>query len=166
MDDKSVTVACFGPKIEILSTKTRPKKLTLIGSDGKSYCFLLKGKEDLHIDQRLLQFIRVMNALMVAHRFQEPRVYSVTPLGNHIGLIEWVDKTVSFYALFRQWQHRQLKKLKEMNASLTEAKPISMLVTHHPKDTFQKALNTILREANLPRTSSRSSIAPEILEKV
>ena len=37
-----VTVAGFGQQVHIMSTKTRPKKLSLLGSDGKSYNFLLK----------------------------------------------------------------------------------------------------------------------------
>ena len=37
-----VTVAGFGRQVHIMSTKTRPKKLSLLGSDGKSYNFLLK----------------------------------------------------------------------------------------------------------------------------
>ena len=37
-----VTVTGFGRQVHIMSTKTRPKKLSLLGSDGKSYNFLLK----------------------------------------------------------------------------------------------------------------------------
>ncbi len=37
-----VTIAGFGRQVHIMSTKTRPKKLGLLGSDGKSYNFLLK----------------------------------------------------------------------------------------------------------------------------
>lgn len=59
-----MTVCGFGSKILLLSTKTRPKKLEMIGSDGKEYSFLLKGRDDLHMDQRLMQFVSCTNSLL------------------------------------------------------------------------------------------------------
>ena len=40
--------------LEMLPTKTRPKKMMLIGSDGRGYNYLLKGREDLHLDERMM----------------------------------------------------------------------------------------------------------------
>jgi hypothetical protein len=40
--DNSVTVVGVIPKATTLRTKTRPKKLALLGSDGREYTFLLK----------------------------------------------------------------------------------------------------------------------------
>ena len=37
-----LTVASLGPEVEMLHTKTRPKKLVLIASDGQRLTFLLK----------------------------------------------------------------------------------------------------------------------------
>lgn len=37
-----VTVASFKPAVHVMSTKTRPKRLGIVGSDGKTYTFLLK----------------------------------------------------------------------------------------------------------------------------
>lgn len=38
-----------------LPTKTRPKRLVLHGSDGGAHVFLLKGRDDLRMDERLMQ---------------------------------------------------------------------------------------------------------------
>jgi hypothetical protein len=38
----AVTVAGVEPVVTILKTKTRPKKLALLGSDGRRYTYLLK----------------------------------------------------------------------------------------------------------------------------
>lgn len=38
----AVTVAGVAPVVTILKTKTRPKKLALLGSDGRRYMYLLK----------------------------------------------------------------------------------------------------------------------------
>ena len=42
-----VTVVGVAPAVTILRTKTRPKKLALLGSDGNSYTFLLKAPPPL-----------------------------------------------------------------------------------------------------------------------
>lgn len=39
---EGVTIAGFKPAVHVMSTKTRPKRLSLLGSDGKTYTFLLK----------------------------------------------------------------------------------------------------------------------------
>lgn len=41
--------------VQILPTKTKPKKLAFYGSDGKRYTYLFKGLEDLHLDERIMQ---------------------------------------------------------------------------------------------------------------
>ena len=50
-----VTVSGVKADVELLLTKTKPKKITLVGSDGLEYPFLLKGREDLHLDERMMQ---------------------------------------------------------------------------------------------------------------
>ena len=37
-----VTVASFKPSVHVMSTKTRPKRIGIVGSDGRTYTFLLK----------------------------------------------------------------------------------------------------------------------------
>lgn len=42
-----VTIAAFAPQLHVITSKQRPRKLTIHGSDGAEYMFLLKGHEDL-----------------------------------------------------------------------------------------------------------------------
>ena len=42
-----VTIAAFAPQLTVITSKQRPRKLTIHGSDGAEYMFLLKGHEDL-----------------------------------------------------------------------------------------------------------------------
>lgn len=51
-------------EVNILSTKTKPKKLSYVGSDGQMYPFLLKGTEDMMLDQRMMQFLATVNTLL------------------------------------------------------------------------------------------------------
>lgn len=54
-----VTIASFAPQLAIITSKQRPRKLTIHGSDGEDYAFLLKGHEDLRQDERVMQ-VRVI----------------------------------------------------------------------------------------------------------
>lgn len=47
--DALVTVVGVEPGVSVLPTKTRPKKLVLLGSDGRSYTFLLKASCCPHV---------------------------------------------------------------------------------------------------------------------
>ena len=42
-------------QVLVLSSIRRPKRLTLRGDDEKDYRFLVKGSEDLRLDQRVEQ---------------------------------------------------------------------------------------------------------------
>ena len=43
------------PEMVALPTKTRPKRLVLLGSDGERHTYLLKGRDDLRADERIMQ---------------------------------------------------------------------------------------------------------------
>ena len=74
----NVTVVRVEPHVHVLATKTRPKRLTFRGSNGKSYSYLVKGSENLNVDTGVMQFMNI-----VEHLVQWPaRSYSVTPLGK------------------------------------------------------------------------------------
>ena len=50
-----VTIASFAHQLDVITSKQRPRKLTIHGSDGEDYAFLLKGHEDLRQDERVMQ---------------------------------------------------------------------------------------------------------------
>jgi len=50
-----VTIASFARQLVVITSKQRPRKLTILGSDGDEYAFLLKGHEDLRQDERVMQ---------------------------------------------------------------------------------------------------------------
>ena len=45
----------FARTMTVISSKQRPRKLTILGSDGSKHAFLLKGHEDLRQDERVMQ---------------------------------------------------------------------------------------------------------------
>jgi len=95
--------------VQILHSKTRPKRITMVRADGVALDFLLKGREDLRLDQRVMTMLRAFNASMLQHeavssrhdvRALRVRVYDVVPLGNLFGLIGWVRGAEGLYGIF------------------------------------------------------------------
>lgn len=111
-----VTIANVANHVSILPTKTKPKKLVFYGSDGQAYPYLFKGLEDLHLDERIMQFLSIANTMMaqgsnsVSNNLYRARHYSVIPLGPRSGLISWVEGTTPVFALYKRWQQREASK--------------------------------------------------------
>lgn len=50
--------------LQVITSKQRPRKLCIRGSDGNDYMFLLKGHEDLRQDERVMQLFGLVNTLL------------------------------------------------------------------------------------------------------
>ncbi|KAK9805272.1 hypothetical protein WJX72_010214 [[Myrmecia] bisecta] len=177
-DGGVVTVAKVDAHVGVLATKTRPKKLRLTGSDGRVYPFLLKGREDLRMDERLMQFLRVANSILRTDpasqlRALHARHFTVTPLGPRTGLIQWLDNTVPLYGVYKAWQKRAATR-KAGQAPAAQpgevAKP-GMAANKAPKvlhatELFYSRLVPALEEAGLGRLASRRDWPMDVLKKV
>ncbi|PNS15892.1 hypothetical protein CAC42_7998 [Sphaceloma murrayae] len=91
-----ITITAFQDDVLVLNSLQKPRKLTLRGSDGKSYGILCKPKDDLRKDQRLMEFNTMINrALKRSPESSKRRLYiktyGVTPLSEESGAIEWVE---------------------------------------------------------------------------
>ncbi|XP_069753467.1 serine/threonine-protein kinase ATR isoform X3 [Narcine bancroftii] len=91
-------IAAFGDMVEILASLQKPKKITLKGSDGKSYIMMCKPKDDLRKDCRLMEFNSLINKCLrkdaeSRRRELHIRTYAVIPLNEECGLVEWVNNT-------------------------------------------------------------------------
>ncbi|PNW79096.1 hypothetical protein CHLRE_09g400553v5 [Chlamydomonas reinhardtii] len=116
-----VTIAAFAPQLHVISSKQRPRKLTIHGGDGAEYMFLLKGHEDLRQDERVMQLFGLVNTMLAHDRITAERDlsiarYAVIPLSPNSGLIGWVPNCDTLHALIREyrearkiplnWEHR------------------------------------------------------------
>jgi serine/threonine-protein kinase ATR len=54
-----------------MNSLQKPKKITIMGTDGKDYIFLCKPKDDLRKDARLMEFNTMINKLL--HKNAESR---------------------------------------------------------------------------------------------
>lgn len=82
----------------VLASKQLPKQITMHCSDEKDYTFLVKGGEDLRLDQRIEQLFDVMNQILHADprcrdRNLVTKTYKVIPMTQEIGIIEWLHDT-------------------------------------------------------------------------
>ncbi|KAJ3213355.1 hypothetical protein HK099_007449 [Clydaea vesicula] len=93
--DEIVKIGSIHPVLTVMPSKQRPRRTEIIGSDGKTYQFLLKAHEDLRLDERVMQVFGLVNTLMKANpetlkRSLKITCYSVTPISTSSGLIGWV----------------------------------------------------------------------------
>ncbi|KAL5418072.1 hypothetical protein PMIN06_006043 [Paraphaeosphaeria minitans] len=91
-----ITITEFKDDVLVLSSLQRPRKITVRGSDGRSYGLMCKPKDDLRKDQRLMEFNSMINRALTRNIEASKRrlyikTYGVTPLNEECGTIEWVE---------------------------------------------------------------------------
>jgi len=164
-----VTISSFCEQLTILSTKTRPKKLVLQGSDGQNYTYLLKGREDLRLDARIMQMLQAVNSFCYSctdtrSRSISVRYYSVTPISGRAGLIQWVDNVTSIYSVYKSWQTRtQIAQLSAAGAGNMN-NPVPPVP--RPSDMFYGKIIPALKEKGIRRVISRRDWPLEVKRKV
>lgn len=108
-DGPVVTIQSFAHQLTVMTSKQRPRKLTIHGSDGDDYAFLLKGHEDLRQDERVMQLFGLVNTLLENSRKTSEKDlsiqrYSVIPLSPNSGLIGWVPNCDTLHHLIREYR--------------------------------------------------------------
>jgi PI-3-kinase-related kinase SMG-1 len=164
-----------------------------MGVTGR-YTYLFKGLEDLHLDERLMQLLDVVNvmfkgkplasgetvfpgitlqflhALTVALQLRA-RNYNVTPLGSRSGLIQWVDRSVPVFALFKQWQHREYESAKARYQKEQQSKKTGRSLKApqppiRPTNLFFNKVTPALKQQGISKLMSRSKWPRNVLKKV
>ena len=104
-----IQIARFSPTLTVITSKQRPRKLTIRGSDGLDYLYLLKGHEDLRQDERVMQLFGLVNTLLstdaeTLKRHLSIQRYPVIPLSPNSGLIGWVPHCDTLHSLIRDYR--------------------------------------------------------------
>jgi hypothetical protein len=94
-----VKVSYFMPEVLVIQSIRKPKRLTMLGTDEKTYHCLVKGSEDLRLDQRIQQMFTLMNQAFAKDPDCSKREYSigtfnVIPIKKNLGVMEWVKNTI------------------------------------------------------------------------
>ncbi|XP_063237602.1 DNA-dependent protein kinase catalytic subunit-like isoform X2 [Bacillus rossius redtenbacheri] len=100
-------VISFGKTVRVQQSLRRPVRLTVNGSDAREHGFLVKFGEDLRQDQRVTQLLRLMGETLERDAPCRERglcvgTYAVVPLSSRVGLIQWLDDTLTLDALFKR----------------------------------------------------------------
>ena len=59
-----MTIARIRRHVKVYRSKQRPRAVTIVGSNGVAYRFLLKGHEDIRQDERAMQFFGLVNSVL------------------------------------------------------------------------------------------------------
>lgn len=83
-------------ELHVLQSLQRPRRVTLIGSDGKPYIIMMKPDDDLRKDFRLMEFNAVVKQYLhqnseARQRRLNIRTYAVLPLNEKCGILEWLS---------------------------------------------------------------------------
>ena len=143
-----VTIAAFAPTLTVITSKQRPRRLTIHGSDGADYVFLLKGHEDLRQDERVMQLFGLVNSLLAgdarcAQRGLSIARYAVIPLSPNSGLIGWVPNCDTLHALIREYRDARKTPLNvEHRLMLGMAPDYDALTVIQKVEVFEHALDS------------------------
>lgn len=104
-----IRIINFDTTFTVISSKQRPRKLSLQGSDGIAYAFVLKGHEDIRQDERVMQLFGLCNTLMINDtesykRHLNIQRYPAIPLSQNSGLLGWVPNSDTLHVLIREYR--------------------------------------------------------------
>ncbi|XP_066140487.1 DNA-dependent protein kinase catalytic subunit-like [Euwallacea fornicatus] len=98
-----VKLSGFHREVSVMTSLRKPIKLTMLGMDSKEYPFLVKFGEDTRQDQRVQQLFMLMNSIFANdNKSHYVLIYQVIPLTSSLGMIQWVDHTVSLQSFIER----------------------------------------------------------------
>ena len=95
---RHITISSFEPGLSVFHSIRKPMKISMLGSDGNRYGFLVKAGEDLRQDQRIENLFEICN-ICLAHESSARsknlsiKTYKIIPFSPALGLIEFVSNT-------------------------------------------------------------------------
>ncbi|XP_065080234.1 serine/threonine-protein kinase ATR-like [Ochlerotatus camptorhynchus] len=170
----------------ILQSLQKPRKITLVGHDGREYTMMMKPKDDLRKDFRLMEFNAVVKQYLykdpdAKHRRLNIRTYTVLPLNEECGIIEWVENLNTFRSIICTYYKQRGKGMaaKELrNYNFKRQEPLqkkrdaylNVLLPRHPsvfgewfRDRFSNPHNWFQARSSYIRTTAVISIVGYIL---
>ncbi|EDQ89940.1 uncharacterized protein MONBRDRAFT_16665, partial [Monosiga brevicollis MX1] len=109
LEREPITIHHFQPTLSVIGSKQRPRCIKLVDSNGQVHKFLLKGQEDPRMDERVMDFLGLVNKLMRADestrgKYLPIRRYTITSLSADTGLIGWLHDCDTLYELVRTYR--------------------------------------------------------------
>ncbi|KAM5132577.1 serine/threonine-protein kinase mTOR [Mantella aurantiaca] len=142
-----IRIQSIAPSLQVITSKQRPRKLTLMGSNSHEFMFLLKGHEDLRQDERVMQLFGLVNTLLAndpasLRKNLSIQRYAVIPLSTNSGLIGWVPHCDTLHALIRDYREKKKILLNiEHRIMLRMAPDYDHLTLMQKVEVFEHAVN-------------------------
>ncbi|KAM8927600.1 serine/threonine-protein kinase mTOR [Pelodytes ibericus] len=142
-----IRIQSIAASLQVITSKQRPRKLTLMGSNGHEFMFLLKGHEDLRQDERVMQLFGLVNTLLAndpasLRKNLSIQRYAVIPLSTNSGLIGWVPHCDTLHALIRDYREKKKILLNiEHRIMLRMAPDYDHLTLMQKVEVFEHAVN-------------------------
>lgn len=141
-----IGIASFDPNLTVISSKQRPRRLSIIGSDGKEYQYMLKGHEDIRQDNLVMQLFGLVNTLLADDpecfkRHLNIQQYSAIPLSPKSGLLGWVPHSDTFHVLIREYREGKILLNIEYRVMLQMAPDYDSLTHLQKIEVFTYALD-------------------------
>ncbi len=104
-----IRILSFDHVFTVIPSKQRPRKMTLRGSDGSAYTYVLKGHEDIRQDERVMQLFGLVNTLLTNDsesfkRHLNIQQFPVIPLSQNSGLLGWVPNSDTLHNLIKDYR--------------------------------------------------------------
>ncbi|OHT01329.1 PIKK family atypical protein kinase [Tritrichomonas foetus] len=136
------------PNFTVLRTQQHPRSVFIIDENGKKWRFLLKGKEDLRLDQRIMQLFRLINTLLTNDRLTSSleikiEQYPIIPFAKDCGLIGWVGGADTLQHLVTELRSmKNIPQLLEINILHEMIGPTSGTQTYFQRrETFEQIVS-------------------------
>ncbi|OHT01774.1 PIKK family atypical protein kinase [Tritrichomonas foetus] len=118
------------PILKVLNSQQHPRAVFMVDTSGIKYKFLLKGNEDLRLDQRIMQFFNLINSLLKTNRNTADLGvsildYAIVPFAPNSGLITWVTGADTFQQLVTDYRvYRDIRQNIELEIAQQLVGPI------------------------------------------
>jgi phosphatidylinositol kinase/protein kinase (PI-3 family) len=154
VDGSYVKIQKFITSVHVITSKQRPRKITIRGNDGKDYVFLLKGHEDLRQDERVMQLFGLVNALLARDRRTNKhdlniQRYAIAPLSHNAGVVGWVPHCDTLHCLIRDYREALKIPLNAENREMMALTPnYDSLTAMQKVEVFTEALERTKGKGN------------------
>lgn len=142
-----ITIQSFQPLLKVLPSKQRPRRMGIIGSDGNSYTFLLKAREDTRLDERVMQLFNFLTSLVNNSTIPMKNkltinTYNVIPLTHEVGLIGWLEGCSTIFDVILEYRKKNSISVKREYEYVTKKYPTyNQLPLLGKQKAFRECLN-------------------------
>jgi phosphatidylinositol kinase/protein kinase (PI-3 family) len=111
-EDTNSLIEWIEPALQVLGTQQHPRCLIIVTKGGERVKFLLKGNDDLRLDNRVMKFFGLVNSLLRRSKFTREDTaeiveYTIVPLAPRAGLIRWIKGADTLHQIINDQRARR-----------------------------------------------------------